>query len=121
MMTITILFVALIVAYKSDEMEDNFFKFNVMEVIALVAALIFVVLLSHIEFRGRITSDTVVYVECYYFITYAAIFAVLSNYLVLHKQYKIPFILAKNNYYPKVLFLPLITLCMLLITIAVFY
>ncbi len=120
-MTIAILFIALIVTYKPEETTDDVFKFNVMEIISLVAALIFVVLLAHIELRSRIVTETVVYIEYYYFLTYAAIFCVLGNYLILHKQYNIPFILAKNNYYPKILFLPLLTLFMLLLTIFVFY
>jgi hypothetical protein len=93
-----------------------------MEVMGMIATLIFVVILAQIELRGKISTDKVVYMEYYYFVVYAALFTVLINYLLFNKEsLDIKIIKYGNNYIPKILFLPTISLTVFIITWIIFY
>jgi hypothetical protein len=101
---------------------SGFFQFNVIELLSLGAALIFVLTLSHIGLRENIPSGEVLYMEYIYFIIYAGIFWV-QIYSIFYKlaqdrQYKFS---PQQGIIVKLIFFPVTMAATFFITAWIFY
>jgi hypothetical protein len=100
-----ILFVCVVIAH--DEAFDDFFKFNVMELLSLATAMVFVIILLQVDLRRKISSSEILYLEYYYFMLYAVIFGILFNYIMLNQFKHFRIIQYGDNILIKVALLPL--------------
>jgi len=119
MVVAILLFVVLSIT--TMEEKKNQFGFNSSGVLAYCASLFFVLIISHSSLRAKIPTDSVIYLEYFYLILYLAILSVSLNSIVFASHVNIPFIDAKDNLYVKVLYWPIITGVLLLITLMNFY
>jgi hypothetical protein len=105
------------VTARPDQAERH--GFNTSGVLGTCAALVFVVLLAHIQLREQFAGASSVYMEYFYFLMYAVIVAVAANtYLFSTRALrKLSIIHYRDNLIPKVLFWPLLLLIMIVITL----
>lgn len=120
---IPILVVALImflVLYISSKNEEKSSGMNVMNVVQSAAGFMFILILAHVNERGRIETPEIAYIELYYFCTYGLI--VLQAILLAvflrgskHRFFKL------DNLRMKILFWPLLLASWYISTIIWFY
>ena len=118
LMVMLILFICVLVAY--DEAEDSFFRFNIMELLSLMAAVIFVILLGQLDLRRKIPSGDILYLEYYYFVIYFIIFGILLNYIIINHFKKLRLVTFGDNVLIKILYLPCVLSFVLWATYYVF-
>ncbi len=114
-----LLFVVLLITTREDE--KNQFGFKSSGVLTYCASLFFVLIVSHASLRAKIPTNCMIYLEYFYLILYLAILAVSLNSIVFASHMNIPFIDTKDNLYVKVLYWPIITGFLLIITLLNFY
>ncbi|TAF34669.1 MAG: hypothetical protein EAZ57_02830 [Cytophagales bacterium] len=121
LMVVVLLFITIYVSH-DETTETDFFKFSVMDVAGIVGTLIFVVILAQIDLRSNLSTDTVLYIEYYYFIIYFLLFLVMVNYILFQKKgLDWHLIEYRDNYIPKVLFFPILTFSIFMVTIILFF
>jgi hypothetical protein len=118
---LTILFILFVCAgIAHDEAKDDFFKFNVMELLSLITAMVFVIILLQIDIRRKFSSSEILYIEYFYFLLYFVIFGVLFNYILLNHFKGLKIIQYEDNVLIKVSVLPFSFGCILYITYMIF-
>ena len=93
-----------------------------MSALGSCSALFFAALLVHVRIRGEVgATRSMIYMEYFYFVMYAAIMAVTLNaYLFpLKKMHKL--LDENDNRMPKLIYWPLLSGSLFLITAVVFY
>ena len=92
--------------------------FNTSGVLGTCSVLFFVVLLAHIQLREQFAGSSIVYMEYFYFLMYALLVVAAAN-TYLFSMRAIPslkFIHYRDNLIPKLLYWPVLLLCMIAIT-----
>ena len=94
---------------------------NVVQILSAYSALFFVVILSELDLRRRLSSPSIMYVEYFYFAMYGAILTValvtLTNAYIGH----FPRVEHREHIAPKLLFWPAILVSLLVVTLWTFY
>jgi hypothetical protein len=94
---------------------------NVVQTVSAFSGLFFVIVLSQIDLRRRVTGASILYIEYFYFVMYGSIvFAALTT-LTNGWPGIFPAIERHEHFYPKVLFWPAILAVIAVITLVVFY
>lgn len=94
---------------------------NVVQTVSAFSGLFFVIVLSQIDLRRRVTGASILYIEYFYFVMYGSIvFAALTT-LTNGWPGIFPSIERHEHFYPKVLFWPVILAVIAVITLVVFY
>ncbi len=114
------LFGLLMIGSKHSE-KSNWLNFNAQDILASCAALIFVIILAHIDLRGTLASEGILYLEYFYFVMYIATLLVTINAILFSWDIKLNLIQYQDNLIPKLLFWPLITGSLLILTLVIFY
>jgi hypothetical protein len=94
---------------------------NVVQLLAAYSGLFFILILSELDLRRRMSSSTILYIEYFYFVVYAAI---LSQALItLTNTYVgyVPWLEQREHIVPKLLYWPVILTALAVITFVVFY
>lgn len=116
-----LLYSALLTVTGSTEQAERH-GFNTSGVLATCAALVFVVLLAHIQLREQFAGSTGVYMEYFYFLMYAVLVAAVVNTYLFSARLSASHggmrgvIHYRDNLIPKVAFWPVLLLCMNIIT-----
>jgi len=99
--------------------------FSASTVLSICAAFFFTVVIAHVTLRASLAAPGIVYIEDFYFVLYLAILGVSLNAMFFAREDKLPllqgFIQYRDNFWPKLLYWPLLTGLMLIITVGVFY
>jgi hypothetical protein len=114
------LFAVLITSSKENR-KVELLGFNASTIIASCSALFFVVLISHIDLRNTLSANRIFYMEYFYIVTYMALLAISVNSILFSWEMPIRFIQYRDNLMPKIIYWPVITLTMFLITLITFY
>jgi hypothetical protein len=93
---------------------------NSTNVLAYTAALFFVVIVSHVNLRQQISASGILYLGWFYFLTYLAILLVSINAVVFILASERRIIQHEDNLISKLLYWPVLTFALLIITVAVF-
>ncbi len=94
---------------------------NVVQMLAAFSGLFFILILSELDLRRRMSSSAILYIEYFYFVVY---FAILSQALItLTNTYTghFPWLEQREHIVPKLLYWPVILTLMFVITFMVFY
>ncbi len=111
--------VLLISTRREDKM--GILGFSSSTVLAYCASLLFVLIVSHISLRGKINVSGISYLEYFYFVMYFAILMVSVNSILLASDSRFDLIRYQDNLIVKVLYWPIITGLLLLVTLGIFY
>jgi hypothetical protein len=113
----TLLFSALLtVTAKPDLAETH--GFNTSGVLGTCSVLFFVVLLAQIQLRGQFAGSAIVYMEYFYFLMYAVLVVVAANTYIFSMRAapQLKFVHYADNFIPKLLYWPVLLLCMIAVT-----
>jgi len=113
----TLLFSALLTVTAKPDLAGTH-GFNTSGVLGTCAMLFFVVLLAHIQLREQFAGSGIVYMEYFYFMMYAVLVLVgVNTYLFSMRAVpQLKVVHYGDNLIPKLLYWPLLLLCMLGIT-----
>ncbi len=94
---------------------------NVTQILSAYSALFFVVILSELDLRRRLSSSSIMYVEYFYFAMYGAILIVALTTLTNAYTGHFPGLERREHLIPKLLFWPSILIALLAVTLVTFY
>jgi hypothetical protein len=94
---------------------------NVVQALAAYSALFFVIILSQLDLRRRVSGTSILYIEYFYFATYGALIAAALVTLTNGWPGHFPQIEQREHFYPKLLFWPAMMTVLAVITICAFY
>jgi hypothetical protein len=112
---LVMLFILLMIASRAED-RRSFLGFTALDVSASCAAFFLVSIFSHIDLRKELQAKEIVYLEYFYFVTYALILSVSVNSLLLIRSNN-RLIQYRDNLIPKLLFWPASQLAMFLVTL----
>jgi len=113
---------AMLASSSRDEEESKLFGFNPSDVMKIGSFLFFIVLLAHVQLRNTTQVQQVVFMEYIYFVVYSAILLVsLHNFLFSLERYNKGRLGYCNGLVQKLLFWPLVSCAVLLVTLVQFY
>lgn len=95
----------------SDEKLLDVMGFNFSDMTNLGALFLFLVILSHIQLRSNVTSQSIMFIEYLYFLAYASItWMVLASFIVSNRYLNkiLPILYAHNCIYIKAIFPPIL-------------
>ena len=121
LVVVTFLLFAVLVIVTMRQDRIGIFGFSTSSVLAYCAALFFVVVVLHISLRSGLGAPgTVVYLEYFYFLIYAAILLVSVDSILFASAVNVPFIEFRDNVLFELLYWPSITGVLLAISLFVF-
>ncbi len=115
-----LLFGLLIIGSKHSE-KSSWLNFNAQDILASCAALIFVIILAHIDLRGTLAAEGILYLEYFYFVMYIATLMITINAILFSLDVQLKLVQYQDNLIPKLMFWPLITGSLLILTLVIFY
>jgi len=119
MMIFVILFlVAICSTVKGD---SDRFGFNAFTVLSIATALLFAAMLWHSSLRDQLSVSGIGYFESFYFVSYVMIVMVCINAVLLSSRINIPLIERHENLTPRLLFWPLVTGSLFVVTALTFH
>jgi hypothetical protein len=127
MVVVLLMLFSVLVTSSSDENRNALLGFNTSGVLASSSALFFVILLSHIDLRSTITAKEIIYLEDFYFITYLSLLIVSINSILFSWGIRYPVINGisliqhRDNLIPKLLFWPMVSGQLLVLTLISLY
>lgn len=112
---------ALIVTMSKSKEHSEFLGFSVSSVVQSCTALFFVILIAHVQLREELSSNSIVYLEFFYFVSYIVLLMVTINSILFSANVAMPLIQYRNNLIPKVLYWPFIVAVLFLCTALTFW
>lgn len=116
---VVMLFAALL-AVTRDGSRNEFLGFSAHTLIATCAAFYFAVLLGHTQLRDRLQIPNLIYIEHFYFVSYAILLAVTVDGLACAFPDRFPLLVQRDNLLAKVLYFPLAVALLLAATVWTF-
>lgn len=127
MLVVLFMLFAVLLTCTKDEERNFLLGFSTGRVLAAISALFFVVLLSHIDLRSSLAGNEVLYLENFYFVTYLTLLVVSVNSILFSWDIRFPafegisLIQHRDNLFPKLLFWPMVTGQLFLLTLLDLY
>ena len=118
MVAVILLYSVLTITTKGENRSQ--FGFSSQGVLGYCTSILFTLIIAHSSLRSRIPIGGIIYLEYFYFVLYLAILIVSLNAIAFASNRDIPFIDTKDNIYVKVLYWPVITGILLVITLLSF-
>ncbi len=116
--TVCSLLFAVLMTLTSRKVNTEVYGFNINGVVGIVAALFFVIVLSHIQFRRQFVAANIVYIEYFYFVMYFLLLAVTLNAFLIVRVRVVQW---HDNLLPKLLYWPFTLGVLAYITFNVLY
>ena len=116
LLTVATLLFSLVMTTSSDHENKEFMGFDVNTIIAVVSALFFAVMLSHIHIREKFAGQGVVYIEYFFLIMYAQMIFIIVNTFIFANSKHINIFTYENNILVKISFWPLMLFFMVIVT-----
>lgn len=105
---------------RTDKVKTDLLGFNVSAVLGFCAALFFVVILAHTSLRETLSAQSLVYLEYYFFVMYAAFLGVSVNAIVTASDIRHPLLRFGDNLAARLLYWPLLSFSLLVVTLVIF-
>jgi hypothetical protein len=121
--TITVvafLLFAVLYTIRTDKTKTDLLGFNVSAVLGFCAALFFVVILAHTSLRETLAAQSLVYLEYYFFVMYAAFLGVSVNAIMAASDVEHPLLRLGDNLIARLAYWPLLSFSLLVVTLIIF-
>lgn len=120
LLVVAMLLFGLLMSMTADEARAERFGFTMLDSLAAVSALLFVVILAHIQLREQFPGSIIVYLEYFYLVMYFAIVLVaLKAFLFAYgRAHGIAVLYYRDNFFSKVAFWPLVLGSLTAVTVA---
>jgi hypothetical protein len=92
-----------------------------VQTLSAFSGLFFVVILSQLDLRRRVSGASILYIEYYYFVMYVTIVVAALTTLTNGYPGLFPGIERREHFVPKLLYWPVILAAVAVITLVVFY
>ena len=115
-----LLFAVLMISTKHEQRID-LYGFSSSTVLGYCAALFFVLIVSHVSLREKLAASEIIYLEYFYFVMYFAILIVSVNSILLVSDTKNNIFHYEDNLVVKLLYWPVVSGLVMVITLFVFY
>lgn len=99
---------ALVLTISRKETSLKFFGFDVSNVIASSSALFFVLLIMHVQLRGELSTNSIVYMEYFYLVSYVTILMITVNSILFSWDPPVRFVEYQDNLIPKLIYWPIL-------------
>lgn len=120
-MVIAFLAFAVLMSSTRHEEKIGLFGFSTSAVLAYCAALFFVLIVGHVHLRNTLATQSIIYMEYFYFAMYLVILTVSTDSLLFASSKSFAFIHYKDNMIVKQLYWPLLAGLLFVITLLVFH
>ncbi len=110
----------LILTISRKETSMRFFGFDVSTLIASSSALFFVLLIMHVQLRDELSTNSIVYMEYFYLVSYITILMITVNAILFSWDPPIKFVAFKDNLIPKLLYWPVLLTWFFVLTVLLF-
>lgn len=94
---------------------------NVVQTLSAFSGLFFVIILSQLDLRRRVSGASILYIEYFYFVMYCAIVMAALTTLTNGWPGLFPSIERREHFFPKLLYWPVILTAVAVITLVIFY
>ena len=118
---ISILLFGVLLISSKNEQKISLFGFNTSQVLTYCAALFFVLIVSHVHLRQSIASQSIIYLEYFYFVMYVVILFVSANSILFVSSENLRLIHYKDNFLVKTFYWPALMLSLLIISLFIFF
>jgi hypothetical protein len=118
---VILLIFTMLMTISKDDKNRELLGFNAATIIATASALFFVALLAHIDIRSRLQTSGIFYLEYFYFISYLTILFLCVHSILFTYDNRMRFVHYEDGLLPKLLFWPVVTGLMFVMTLCVFY
>lgn len=112
---------ALIVTMSKNEEHSELLGFSVSSVVQSYTALFFVIIIAHVQLREELSSNSIVYLEFFYFVSYVVLLMVTINSILFSAGVNLPIVQYRNNLIPKILYWPFIVAILFVCTALTFW
>ncbi len=112
---------AIVVTMSINRERSDLLGFNAAAVVASCSALFFVALISHVQMRDELASNTVVYLEFFYLTAYFSILLITANAVLLSLNVQLRLIRFHDNILPKLFYWPSVLLVLFICTAWIFW
>lgn len=99
---------AIMVTISRNEKRKELSGFNVSTIVASCSALFFVVLIAHVQLRGELSTDSIIYLEYFYLLSYVLLLMITVNAILFSSDLPISFLKFQDNIFPKLIYWPLL-------------
>ena len=96
-------------------------RVNIIQTLAAYSALFFVIILSQLDLRRRVSGASILYIEYFYFATYGTMLVAALVTLTNGWPGHFPRVEQRDHLFPKLLFWPVTLMVLAVITICAFY
>lgn len=117
---VALLLFAVLVTNTTQAGRAQLFGFSTAAVLSFCAGLFFVVVISHINLRGNLATQGIIYLESFYFVLYAAILIVALNSILVAQGIQYSLISYRDNFIPRLLYWPILLGILFVITVLSF-
>lgn len=117
---VAILLFAVLMISTMNQDKITVYGFSSSTVLGYCAALFFVLIISHVSLRTLLASEGIIYLEYFYFVMYFILLAVSVNSIQIASSRTSRILQYEDNLIVKLLFWPIISFSILVITLVVF-
>lgn len=121
LVVVVLLVFAVLMISTRHEQQIKSYGFVSSLVLLYCAAILFVLIVSHVSLREKLVASGIIYLEYFFFVMYFAILAVSVNSILLASETEYSIIHYRDNLIVKLLYWPVISGLILGFTLAVFY
>ncbi len=111
---------ALVLTISRKETSLKFFGFDVSNVIASSSALFFVLLIMHVQLRDELSTNSIVYMEYFYLVSYITILMITVNSILFSWDPPVKLVGFKDNLIPKLIYWPILLAWFFVLTVFLF-
>lgn len=121
LVVVLLMLFAIMVTISRNEIRKELFGFNVSTIIASCSALFFVVLIAHVQLRGELSTNSIVYLEYFYLVSYIVLLLITVDAILFSWDVPIGFLKFQDNLVPKLIYWPLLLACFFACTVVLFW
>ncbi|PKB63992.1 MAG: hypothetical protein BZY80_04505 [SAR202 cluster bacterium Io17-Chloro-G2] len=118
--SVILLLFAVLMLIRASEAGRQVFGFSTASVLSFCGGLFFVVILAHLNLRSSIGAQGIIYLESFYFVTYFALLSVALNSILSASPVEFRLIHFRDNFITRLLYWPLFSGALLIITLFAF-
>ncbi len=120
LVVVLLMLYALVLTISRKETSLRFFGFDVSTLIASSSALFFLLLIMHVQLRDELSTNSIVYMEYFYLVSYITILMITVNSILFSWDPPIKFVEFKDNLIPKLLYWPVLLMWFFVLTVFIF-
>ncbi|MDH5552295.1 MAG: hypothetical protein OEX82_03105, partial [Nitrosomonas sp.] len=120
LVVVLLMLYALVLTISRKETSLKFFGFDVSNVIASSSALFFVLLIMHVQLRGELSTNSIVYMEYFYLVSYVTILMITVNSILFSWDPPVRFVGYQDNLIPKLIYWPILLAWCFGLTVSLF-